>query len=492
MGFQLPFPQLVSLPDFFLSTVSSGKMKIFSITVLRHGQPIQIIPIDRIEGTLALVACSWNMFTDLRKCDDRKKRKNTWKTFRFTSYDVQTKKQIVSLQRSQNCSPFFPSNGMPVGLVCQLHYQGGGYVLYQDTLGESLQVPFIKAPYLRIGQQVFFSLNQSSGRSEAVDIQIIPVDAKTKSNCLDDTNLTDAKERWKNPSKVGSSHSNSTIDMQHGALAVGLRVASSKDIQPQSIPTTFDEMLDQDVSVQSKKLQCTIGRFRNANLEERLAMIKGAEDLLHHLLDQAVLDGDAICKVVRKCAGWLHVPISFEKRNMEIRANDQLTSCRVELQFRVRRLLISALSHLDLTDTTTYNAIEAALTFLAKMVLQHQSHRFSSSRDGNAVTQWKELKALVFQLQETEMKQETKQYVKVTMTGQKRMLGPDRASASEGIYHPNARVRSLTSVFTLEKHIQLPSQSGTTFGYDFWLLLSIKYEKIRLYNIVSDSSMCPK
>lgn len=328
--------------------------------------------------------------------------------------------------------------------------------MYQDTLGESLQVPFIRAPYLRIGQRVFFSLNQSSGRSEAVDIQIIPVDAKTKSNCLDDTNLTDAKERWKNTSKAGSSHSNSTIDIQHDALAVGLRVASSKDIQPQSIPTTFDEMLDQGVSVQSKKLQCNIGRFRNANLEERLAMIKGAEDLLHHLLDQAVLDGDAICKVVRKCAGWLHVPISF---------NDQLTSCRVELQFRVRRLLISALSHLDLTDTTTYKAIEAALTFLAKMVLQHQSHRFSSSRDGNAVTQWKELKALVFQLQETETKQETKQYVKVTMTGQKRMLGPDRASASEGIYRPNARVRSLASVFTLEKHIQLPSQKW----YNFWI-----------------------
>ena len=382
------------------------------------------------------------------------------------------RKQIVSLQRSQNCSPFFPSNGMPVGLVCQLHYQGGGYLLYQDTLGESLQVPFITAPYLRIGQQVFFSLNQSSGRSEAVDIQIIPMDAKTKSNCLDDTNLTDAKERWKNTSKVGSSHSNSTIDMQHGALAVGLRVASSKDIQPQNIPTTFDEMLEQGVSVQSKKLQCTIGRFRNANLEERLAMIKGAEDLLHHLLDQAVLDGDAICKVVRKCAGWLHVPISFEKRNMEIGANDPLTCCRVELQFRVRRLLISALSHLDLTDTTTYKAIEAALTFLAKMVLQHQSHRFSSSRDGNAVTQWKELKALVFQLQETETKQETKQYVKVTMTGQKRMLGPDRASASEGIYHPNARVRSLTSVFTLEKHIQLPSQKW----YNFWIWLLVTFE----------------
>ncbi len=368
-----------------------------------------------------------------------------------------------SFSEAKIAAPFSFIHGMPTGLVCQLHYQGGGSLLYQDTSGESLQVPFIKAPYLRIGQRVFFSLNQSSGRSEAVDIKIISADEG------DGKISFTAKERWKNQGRVGSCHPNSAIDIQHGTvLAAGPASSKVADVQPQSIPT-FDEMLDHSVSFQSKKLQCSIGRFRNANLEERLAMIKSAEDLLHHLLNQAVLDGDAICKVVRNCAGWLHVPISFDKRNMGIR-DEQFTSCSIELQSRVRRLLISALSHLDLTDTTTYHAVEAALTFLSKMVLQHQNS-FSSSRGSTtslALTQWKELKALVFQLQETEMKQKTKD-VKVTSTGQKRMLGPDRASASEGIYRPNARVRSLTRVFTLEKHIQLLSQTSTPFGYDFWV-----------------------
>ena len=57
---------------------------------------------------------------------------------------------------------------MPVGIICQLHYTGGGYLHHQDLSGDVVLVPFrTAASQLRIGQQVAFDVRAG----EAVDLQ---------------------------------------------------------------------------------------------------------------------------------------------------------------------------------------------------------------------------------------------------------------------------------------------------------------------------------
>lgn len=59
-----------------------------------------------------------------------------------------------------------------LGHVCQLNYAGGGRLVCQKSSGERAFIPFLKAQgYLRIGQEVVFSINDGA---EAVDIR--PVD----------------------------------------------------------------------------------------------------------------------------------------------------------------------------------------------------------------------------------------------------------------------------------------------------------------------------
>ena len=68
---------------------------------------------------------------------------------------------------------------------------------------------------------------------------------------------------------------------------VGLRSIQEKAAKPAS---SFAKQ-------PTRKLQRSIARFRNADLEERLQMIEAAEGVLSDLLNAAVLDGDAILQV---------------------------------------------------------------------------------------------------------------------------------------------------------------------------------------------------
>ena len=161
---------------------------------------------------------------------------------------------------------------MPTGFVCQLHYQGGGSLLCQTSTGDSWQLPFAHAPpHVRIGHAVSFSL--ATDRADlAVDLEVI-------------------KEKTAKPSA-------------HAEMGL------------QSIQEEATKPAPSSAKQPSRKLQRSITRFHNADLEERLQMIEAAESLFSDLLNAVELDGDAICKLLCRCAGWLHAPGSFEARHV--------------------------------------------------------------------------------------------------------------------------------------------------------------------------------
>jgi hypothetical protein len=161
---------------------------------------------------------------------------------------------------------------MPTGFVCQLHYQGGGSLLCQTSTGDSWQLPFAHAPpHVRIGHAVSFSL--ATDRADlAVDLEVI-------------------KEKTAKPSA-------------HAEM--GLQSIQEEATKP--APSSAKQL--------TRKLQRSITRFHNADLEERLQMIEAAESLFSDLLNAVELDGDAICKLLCRCAGWLHAPGSFEAKHV--------------------------------------------------------------------------------------------------------------------------------------------------------------------------------
>ena len=146
----------------------------------------------------------------------------------------------------------------------------------------------------------------------------------------------------------------------------------------------------------SRKLQRSITRFHNADLKERLRMIETAEGLLSDLLNEVELDGDAICKLLCRCAGWLHPPGSFEAKHVS--STEDTAGAAVsepsDLQCRVRRLLILALSSLDLSDTTTYRAVETAVLHILEL-LQGKETSFSGNGKSLAMRQWRQLQELL-------------------------------------------------------------------------------------------------
>ena len=161
---------------------------------------------------------------------------------------------------------------MPVGLVCQLRYDGGGALLYRAS--EDSVVPFYTASCrLLIGQKVTFSLHQSVGRAEAVDVACV----ETCSSTL---------ESKPQPPKHF---------LQEPQL---FRVVSSDSTA--QLPL-------------SRKLQRSVFRFHNATREERLVMLGRAEERLETAMSSSPLDGAQLCRLVNRCAGWLHA-VSLDRR----------------------------------------------------------------------------------------------------------------------------------------------------------------------------------
>ena len=225
-----------------------------------------------------------------------------------------------------------------VGHVCQLNYGWGGLLEYW-TISGSQQVPFSASTLpLRIGQEVAFYLRCEGNRIEAVNLQAPSSPPSSGSN---DANNPETKNRFQ------------------------IAEASNGDVLS---PTSASQILQRQI----QSLQQWIAIFGNASQEEQCQMVLEAERALDILLDETDLDGDALCRLVRRCASWLHAPsLSAEtKKPLDegTTAASQEIPGHFNLQQRVRKLLIRALSQLDLCDEPTFQALEASLLYVALFI----------------------------------------------------------------------------------------------------------------------------
>ena len=294
---------------------------------------------------------------------------------------------------------------MPQGAVCQLYYLGGGTVQFQEAAGAWVRLPFLHAPPLRIGQEVHFTL---SSAGEALGIEVLQPAADVESSLLRkpvQQQKAEHEPRQLVPAK------------RHAAEAEAFRLQRP-----------------------AWKLQRCIGRFQNANLEERLEMLRRAELTLKQLLQQAELDGDAICRLVRKVVGWLQAP-RFLKQTPTTGGGSHEAGCTGDLQCRIRQLLISALSSLDLTDDTTRQAVETAVAYMQQLI---QGVCLANLETSRAARQWQQLQSLV----STEGGATSPIEVSRKKTVRSETVrGKDRAGVAEGGWSPNIRVRQLPLVF---------------------------------------------
>ena len=225
-----------------------------------------------------------------------------------------------------------------VGHVCQLNYGWGGHLEYSTVAG-SQHVPFSSSTLpLRIGQEVAFHLQCEGNRIEAVNLQAPSSPPSSRSN---DANNPETKNRFQTAE------------------------ASISDVLS---PTSASPILQRQI----QRLQQRIAVFGNASQEEQCQMVLQAERALDVLLDETDLDGDALCRLVRRCASWLHAPnlsaATKKPLDEEATSASQEITGHFNLQQRVRKLLIRALSQLDLRDGPTFQALEASLLYVALFI----------------------------------------------------------------------------------------------------------------------------
>ena len=197
-------------------------------------------------------------------------------TIHFSYSRMYTSKKRRTSRHQQYQYPFRkPADSMPCGIICQLHYDGGGSVQYHDASGASVCLPFLQGAKLRIGQQVAFAVSQ---RGEAIDIEV-----------------------------CGGQQENSNKNAGCDPLALEI-----SDWIPPVLPTTKVSR-----ELQTRRLQRSIGKFNNATPDERMEMLTQAEGLLENLLNEATLDGNAICRLVCRCVGWLHLEKNALEKNAQ-------------------------------------------------------------------------------------------------------------------------------------------------------------------------------
>lgn len=333
------------------------------------------------------------------------------------------------------------------GLVCQLYYHGGGQLQYQNTLGVSSLVRFLSAPFvLQLGQKVSFSLLEAD-TSEAVDLQ-------------------------------------------HPA--------------PELVPTlTAKSDSKVTLPVRSVRFQRSIGRFLNAEAEERSEMIAHAERQLEILIHDESPDGDAICRIVRRCAGWLRAPVFATAVSKEAASpSKEGKGCSENLQSRVRKLLISCLAHLDLADVNTQEALEPALEYLVQIF---DKLDFPIHLSTLATGQWRKLQKLLDEVR-SETGAET-----LAMEKAPKLRRATKASVVQDSFVPPPQVKSLPEVFTSEQSVKvkcsqceyifsaaigsggIQRQKKHMYWYQVWVMQLVKRGLVGGFPNVLGSpwSMCP-
>ena len=151
---------------------------------------------------------------------------------------------------------------------------------------------------------------------------------------------------------------------------------------------------------------------------------------------------------------WMAAPGSFEAKDVAAAATEAAMVSRPstpsDLQRRVRRLLILALSSLDLSDITTYQAVEIAVLYINQIIqlMQGKETLFSENRKSLAVRQWRQLQELLVasDAQHGPVKRKASDYPLEALKG-KATRSKDRSAAIDGVYRPYESIRSLPAVY---------------------------------------------
>ncbi|CAL1163938.1 unnamed protein product [Cladocopium goreaui] len=249
--------------------------------------------------------------------------------------------------------PMCSSDSPLLGWICQLNYGCGGLLTLHDT---SQHVPFSTSTLpLRIGQKVSFRI-RFADKIEAVDLQVSSIQARDG---------------------LPAEHVSSSSQQSPTGNVIQEAARSCSGLQRQI-----------------RRLQRGILKFSNAAKVEQYQLVLEAERLLDKVLGQPDLDGDSLCQLIRRCASWLHAPIFKALAGDEPSLSDGQHP--MNLQCRVRKLLIRALDHLDLSDRPTFEAVEAAMLHLHTLVQQVDLKLSSrTDRSSDSARQWLKLRELV-------------------------------------------------------------------------------------------------
>ena len=260
------------------------------------------------------------------------------------------------------------------GRVCQLNYNCSGMLEPSPMAGLPKHVPFMKAPLLlRVGQTVCFRLV-----SRGDDVQAVVVSLESDVQ----------------PDQEGMAPKAITAD------ASELHMSSTTSLEKTQLLDIGDVMSSVPAQSHSRCFLRRMNQFRNSDQAKQVQLVIEAERSLDNLLGQSTLDVDAICRLARKCASWLHPPVlkaaNPQRKSAQMSARG--TEDQVHLQERIRKILIDALNHLDLQDPFTFEAMKAALFYMVSLCQRlDEKCGFSSATVSTtpARKQWLELKGLL-------------------------------------------------------------------------------------------------
>ena len=345
---------------------------------------------------------------------------NTFQIFPESRYTTKKESSVIE-------SVYNSIDLMPVGLVCQLRYDGGGALLYRDSSEDSVVPFYTTSCRLLMGQKVTFSLQQSAGRAEAVDVA-----------CVEECFST--SESKPEPPK-------------HFLQETQLSPVVSSD----SMAGTAQLPL-------SRQLQRSVFRFHNATWEERLVMLGRAEERLETALSSSPLDGAQLCRWVNRWAGWLHA-VSLDRRTGGQRGEaGEGRDGGGSWQWRVRKLLIRTLEQLDLADAETFQLLEASLTYIWHLLSKVHLDQLGTTLS-RAGKQWYQLQCL---LGATQLAQSERTLspgkIETQLTRDSLPDGQVDRGAGTGVYHPQERVRRLPSVFESERVLLQCPACGTVIN----------------------------
>ena len=207
-------------------------------------------------------------------------------------------------------------------------------------------------------------------------------------------------------------------------------------------------------------------------------------------------DGDGIIRWVYRLAAWLQPRSEGKDRcteDTEDIKDDEVKDCENGLQNWVRRLLIWALSSLDLEDLNTYQKVELALNYIAELLGKEKREvpEVLPKNPSLALQQWHQLRSLIRVEAPDDWSDCPSDPGAGTRARRENMKGKDKSSSMDGIYRPNARVRSLPSV-SIGDQVELQCVHCSERLHSSWYWFHPKKEKAYVLAPQFGHAVCTK